>query len=460
MGAREVIRYLLGDARERLADLPDESVHCCITSPPYWGQRAYKGGPGMIGLEPTFAEHLDRLLAVFREIRRVLRKDGTCFLNYGDGYAGRWHGGGGAGLQRSNRGTRVGGHSVGMSEFKHKDLMMMPSRVATALQQPYMECRGCGHVAHESRWGRFPNGRRICPGCVKSKGFDIETPGWWLRSEVVWAKPNPMPGSARDRPTSAHEKVFLLTKAATYFYDAEAVKIPCSPNTHARRSDGKYSPAKGSDPNDRRAQGWKETRTPEEQAEIGANIRNVWTIQTRGTGTACPKCYRYGMKRIRDEWHRCPVCLHECATDDCLGHFATFPPKLVEPCILAGTSEAGCCHQCGAPWKRVVEVTYRNPGNRTNNGKLTRNSERPGFDIRLERDVTTKGFAPTCECSVVDEVPPCTVLDPFSGSGTTGLVADGLGRDAVLIEISPDYLKLARVRIRESAPMFYEESVE
>ena len=178
-------RIIVGDALERLRELPDESVHCVVTSPPYWGLRAYGGDAGMIGLEPTFDDHLANLVAVFREVRRVLRSDGTLWLNYGDSYAasgsggGAWHGG----KQGSNNGT-VHRNGKTPGEYKPKDLMMMPARVAMALQ----------------------------------------TDGWWLRSEIVWQKLNPMPESVTDRPTSAHEKVFLLTKAPRYFFDNEAVR--------------------------------------------------------------------------------------------------------------------------------------------------------------------------------------------------------------------------------------------
>ena len=175
------VRILVGDAITRLRDIPDNSVHCCVTSPPYWGLRSYKGGEGMIGLEPTFEEHLDNLLQVFREVRRVLRKDGTCFLNYGDRYAS-----GNGKMSWSASGTPVRGSErrAAVAGYKPKDLMMMPARVALALQAD----------------------------------------GWWIRTENIWAKPNPMPESATDRPTSAHEKVFMLTKAANYFYDSVAVR--------------------------------------------------------------------------------------------------------------------------------------------------------------------------------------------------------------------------------------------
>ena len=159
------VRIIVGDALTELGKLPDESVHCVVTSPPYWGLRAYGGDPGMIGLEPTFEEHLANLVAVFREVRRVLRKDGCCFVNYGDRH---WPG---------------GSNNFG---WKQKDQMGMPWLVSTELMRD----------------------------------------GWYRRSPIVWHKPDPMPESVTDRPTNAHEMLFLLTKAARYFYDAEAVRVP------------------------------------------------------------------------------------------------------------------------------------------------------------------------------------------------------------------------------------------
>lgn len=187
----------VGDCRELLAAMPDESVHCVVTSPPYWGLRAYTGDPGMIGLEPTFDEHLENIVAVFREVRRVLRKDGTCWLNYGDAYAndGKWGGSTGGKHAKAMHGKQRGlGREKVKTGFKPKDLMMMPARVAMALQAD----------------------------------------GWWLRSEIVWHKSNPMPESCQDRPTMAHDKVFLLAKSTTYFYDIEAVKEPVSGTANAR----------------------------------------------------------------------------------------------------------------------------------------------------------------------------------------------------------------------------------
>ena len=349
----------VGGALDRLRKLPSDSIHCCVTSPPYWGLRAYGGDEGMIGMEPTFDEHLASLVAVFDEVRRVLRPDGTFWLNVGDAYAG---GGSGASSQKqtTNRGSYFEG-PTDQAGAKAKDLMMMPARIALALRAD----------------------------------------GWWLRSEIIWHKPNPMPESVTDRPTSAHEKLFLFSKSPKYFYDAAAVRTPALPVSVARVAQGVEhqagsNRAHGGTKNMKAAVGrplvdkqrghsrrhdgfndkWDQM-TKEEQQSMGANLRNVWSIPTAG---------------YRD------------------AHFATFPPAVVEPCIEAGTSAKGVCAECGAPL--------------------------------------------TCACDTDTEPVPATVLDPFGGSGTVGLVADRLQRDAVLIEINADYAAMAYDRIRDDDPMF------
>lgn len=340
------VEIIVGDCRDKLREMPDESVHCCVTSPPYWGLRDY-GVAGMIGLEDTFGDWLTAMVEVFGEVRRVLRKDGTLWLNVGDAYASqggdRDYGSSDNGVGRhdnprfrpgsgradgvvDSRGQRNRNGIVGSHGLKPKDLLMMPARTALALQQE----------------------------------------GWWLRSEIIWAKPNPMPESVTDRPTSAHEKLFLLTKSSRYFYDAEAVRevaaYPDGPNA----PDAIKSPYwQGFTRRATISENRKDLPGPtysRHRAAIpggqslterqGRNLRNVWNIATAPFPEA---------------------------------HFATFPPALVEPCIKAGCLAGG------------------------------------------------------------------TVLDPFGGSGTTGLVSDRLGRDAVLIELNPEYAEMARRRIDQDA---------
>ena len=386
------VQVLQGDAREALCTLPENSVHCCITSPPYWGLRSYGGDEGMIGLEPTFEEHLANLVAVFREVRRVLRNDGTVFLNYGDSYTS------------GNRATWQSGASKNMGHciqddiprpntpygLKPKDLIMMPSRVAMALQAD----------------------------------------GWWLRSEIVWHKPNPIPESVTDRPTSAHEKLYLLSKAAQYFYDAEAVRVAMQPQSIAQLNQSTFDSQTGG-PKDTKTGNRSHRKTLENLKANGgtsSNLRNVWTIATHSFKEA---------------------------------HFATFPPALVEPCIKAGTSAHGVCGECSAPWAREVdaEIEYTQKTHNVHGCRiepLNHGSDRADRHVAGRKRVTTTGWSPSCTCNAA--VVPATVLDCFAGAGTTGLVADRLGRDAVLIEINAEYADMARERLVSDSPLFVQVS--
>jgi len=315
------IQIIEGDCRDMLATLPAQSVHCCVTSPPYFGLRDY-GVDGQIGLEPTPDAFVTELVAVFQEVRRVLRDDGTVWLNLGDSYASAWPApnnrrniidqpmsGGKRGPQRQSK-----LHGC----LKEKDLMGIPWRVAFALQAD----------------------------------------GWYLRQDIIWHKPNPMPESVTDRCTKAHEYVFLLSKSARYFYDADAIAEPAIYSGITGMDGSGFKPPQ--DFNGKHS-GGSETLPPRKRVEgqdAGTrNARSVWTIATQPFKEA---------------------------------HFATFPPDLAERCIKAGCPIGG------------------------------------------------------------------TVLDPFGGAGTTGLVADRLQRNAVLIELNPAYADIARRRIEGDAPLFSE----
>ena len=383
------VRVLQGNASEVLRTLPENSVHCCITSPPYWGLRSYGGDEGMIGLEPIFDEHLANLVAVFRELRRVLRNDGTVFLNYGDSYTS------------GNRATWRSGASENKGHciqddmprpntpygLKPKDLIMMPARVAMALQAD----------------------------------------GWWLRSEIIWHKLNPMPESVKDRPTSAHEKMFLLSKAARYFYDAEAVRVAMQPQSIARLNQSTFDSQTGG-PKDTKTGNRSHRKTLENLKANGgtsSNLRNVWTIATHSFKEA---------------------------------HFATFPPALVEPCIKAGTSARGVCGECGAPWAREVEKKFKPQREGDSRAHIPGKEMGQGWEgtPRGTTETSTTGWSPSCNHDA--PTVPATVLDPFAGSGTTGLVADKLGRDAILIEINAEYADMARERIVSDSPLFVQVS--
>ena len=253
-----MIRLLAGDCRDVLAALPADGVQCVVTSPPYYALRSYLDASHPdkhreIGSEPTPDDYLATMVAVFREVRRVMRPDATCWVNMGD-------------------------------SFRDKQLLMMPARLALALQAD----------------------------------------GWWVRSDIIWHKPNPMPESVTDRPTSAHEHVFLLTKSARYYYDADAVRevSDASEASKARYAYGRYEGNGDAKRFERSGKPDYLTVDGNNYGQSGRNLRNVWTIATAPYGEA---------------------------------HFATFPPALAERCIKAGTSERGCCGQCGKPWVRVVE---------------------------------------------------------------------------------------------------------
>jgi DNA modification methylase len=262
----------------------------------------------------------------------------------------------------------------------------------------------------------------------------LQEDGWILRSPIIWNKPNPMPESCTDRPTSAHEHVFLLTKRARYFYDSDAIAEPALQPVGEERRTGQGKK------DELRATGIRNnngTSTSILGSNQGAPIRacrNVWTIAT----------------------HAFPA-----------AHFATYPPALVERCIRAGTSERGCCAACGAPWVRQTSVSYTDAGNGNNNMKRKGGgdyeaamSSRP-YEVRKLKDVETLGWAPSCTCDLQDgnkafpDPPvPCTVLDPFLGSGTTALVADRLQRHCIGIDLSLTYADLARNRVTDDCPLF------
>lgn len=299
------VRIVLGDCRARLAEIPDASVHCCVTSPPYFGLRDY-GHAGQIGLEATPADFVAEMVEVFREVRRVLRDDGTLWLNLGDSYnaqPGQRKVTDQPGAKQATSAGSIGAPSRSVESLKPKDLIGIPWRVAFALQAD----------------------------------------GWYLRQDIIWSKPNPMPESVNDRCTKAHEYVFLLSKSARYHFDAAAI---AEVGGGGGRFNGSPTYAAG----DRQDAG----RRDESQVDT-RNKRSVWHVATQGYTGA---------------------------------HFATYPPELIEPCILAGCPKGG------------------------------------------------------------------TVLDPFGGAGTTGLVADRLGRNAVLIELNPEYADIARRRLEADAGMF------
>ena len=431
------IKILKGDCLETLKSLDEQSINTCVTSPPYWGLRDYGTGewvggdpdcPHMrttkiskdtatghkamyeqgnvvgdaiykskcpkcgsvrkdkqLGLEETPEEFVENLVRVFKEVKRVLRDDGTVWLNLGDSYYNYRPGKGQALSKQSvsntdqdlpqdcaRRGNKIAG-------LKEKDLVGIPWRVAFALQAD----------------------------------------GWYLRQDIIWHKPNPMPESVRDRCTKSHEYIFLLSKNPKYYYDNEAIKEDAK--SAGKKSDG----FKG-------RQGGAEYHATsggigsEEKIYNKKNKRSVWTITTKPYKEA---------------------------------HFATFPTELIEPCVLAGCPEE-ICVDCGKPYKRVMQKPKqleieRNKrsglDDRKVGGVLDKyNRENPPIDLGLQKQ---------CDCQT-NETKGGTVLDPFGGSGTTGLVASKHNRNAVLCELNEGYIDIAEKRLNDGFDIFSSDGLE
>ena len=447
-----VWKVMQGDVRNKLAELPEKSVQCVVTSPPYWGLRDYGLPPsvwggdencehewgkqikerkrgslhganaqagntlkgvsgtelkqgqfcqkcgawlGCLGLEPTPEMFVANLVEVFKGVWRVLRDDGVLWLNLGSSYAGSGKAGSNPEHQRRHtqfgqkeRKERLGAPmSAKAIGYKPKDLIPIPWLVAIALQKD----------------------------------------GWCLRSDIIWHKPNPMPESVTDRPTKAHEYIFLLTKNQKYFYDADAIREPLSEQRAAqagqhidpgniaskRREQIEHDKARGSGGH---FDGHKWKMNP-----LGRNKHSVWTVATQPYPEA---------------------------------HFATFPPRLITPMVLAGTSPKAC-EKCGAPWERVVEkekVGYKEYKNRKKVGLCGKDRDDGGLIMskghtgRYDVASTTTGWQPTCSCEN-EGTGRCVVLDPFAGSGTTLHVAEHYGRDSIGIELNPEYVKLIEKRM-------------
>ena len=377
---------LVGDCREKLASLGDGSINCCVTSPPYYGLRDY-GSASQIGLEDTPDAFVNQLVSVFREVRRVLRDDGTLWLNLGDSYAGSGKGGNPeAGKQATNKGSQTVRVLYGETGKTARE-----AAVTNVTRKTWRAGAGRADGEVDERGQRNRNGIGAVAD-IKAKdligipwmvAFALRADGWYLRQDIIWHKPNPMPESVQDRCTRAHEYVFMLSKSARYFYDADAISEDAIypgdlgllrrpdgddlPNVAAYAKSVRTRQAAKRTLDKQRGHGRRhagfndrwDAMERDEQCSGTRNKRSVWTVATRPYAEA---------------------------------HFATYPPALIEPCILAGCPVGG------------------------------------------------------------------KVLDPFGGAGTTGLVADRLGRNAVLIELNPEYAELARHRIQDDAGLFAQVS--
>jgi DNA modification methylase len=306
-----------GDCLQTLKTLESESVHTCVTSPPYFGLRDY-GHDGQIGLEETPEAFVTQLVEVFREVRRVLRKDGTLWLNLGDSYA----------------------RQAGDDSTKNPDSGLKTGRTGRAKE---LFQTGCNKPPQ----GLKPKDLIGIPWRV---AFALQADGWYLRQDIIWHKPNPMPESVKDRCTKAHEYIFLLSKSPKYYFDADAIKEPCSENNvnDFLKRKTLNNNGKGKGTYDEARPDLTRSRECHMPKDFKRNRRSVWTVTTKPFKGA---------------------------------HFATFPPDLIEPCVIAGAPVGG------------------------------------------------------------------TVLDPFSGAGTTGLVSAIHGRNYIGCELNPEYAEMSKTRI-------------
>ena len=476
-------RVIQGDCVEGMKTLPDECVHTVITSPPYYGLRdygtasweggdsecnhtismdtkwndpkrgtsvlrpevAHRGGSAntchkcgatridqQIGLEETPDQYVSRLVEVFREVRRILRKDGTLWLNLGDSYAG--HNSRASNNGRAGYGNPREGIVTRISEgLKPKDLIGIPWRVAFALQAD----------------------------------------GWWLRQDIIWHKPNPMPESVNDRCTKSHEYIFLLSKSKDYYYDNVAIHEPIKDVSALRM-------LRGVSDNHKHIDG-APGQTPHSMNQPRLNVRKQFDNTMGGGGTSFIGHSGYKkadgtimIKETRNKRSVWTVTTKPYAD----AHFAVFPPKLIEPCVLAGTSEYGCCNDCGAPRERVTgrscakcNAFIPNQGkecpackfankewkdNRVNNSSLRAGeSDTVGSLVARKTDLTPtsieNGWKPTCTCET-NLTKPCVVFDPFTGSGTTALVAMEHNRHFIGTELNPEYVALIEKRLSAVQP--------
>lgn len=384
------VRILVGDCREKLAEMSDQNFRCCVTSPPYYNLRDYQA-EGQIGLEETPDAYVAELVSVFRDVRRVLADDGTLWLNLADSYAGSW-GAQSRGGAPSDRSTLKGNGHVGggpkLKSLSSVQIAAAPKRARTGtVRQPGLKPKDL-------------------IGIPWSVAFALRDDGWWLRSAIIWAKPNGMPGSQEDRCTSSYETVFMLSKSASYWSDFDAIKTPPRESTlvrtaqdtqaqagsHRANGGGKTNgPVKAvgglsGSPHGRHALGeavpLKERRSDKQRGHSRkhAGFNERWDAMEKAEQQAKPAM-------MRDVWFVSPASFSG-------DHFAVMPDEVARRCILAGCPYGG------------------------------------------------------------------TVLDPFGGVGTTAMVADRLGRDAVMIELNPKNAETARKRLEGDAGMFAAVEVE
>lgn len=487
-----VSSVLHGDALTVLKGLADECIHCAVTSPPYYGLRNY-GVDGQIGLEETPEQYVQKLVEIFHVLKRVLRSDGTFWLNIGDSYAGSGKG---------------------------------PSN---SISRP-CQCMSDGSLAG----GAAPTSWMKVPESCKPKdligipwmlAFALRADGWYLRSDIPWIKRNSMPSSVRDRPASSIEHIFLFSKSG----DALFWTHPEKSNGMRTRPDPDYVYTNRVTKEQTRTppENWKDLLANDDEDEDGEGNRigvKLWTRRNLWDGHAYYYDYvatmqpssesynkdkrprgkirqtvnvnskypdegqfkkqdhtgnetytgfnaRYedsgnGLRYMRDSdfffrtWQGLlhnedgePIAMVVNPRGYKGAHFACFPVQLVEPMILAGTGEKGVCPECGAPWIRVTEKGEFTCQSWGEHPKIQEAVGGVGatscFKSGGTQEILTVGWKPSCSCSRQDPV-PAAVLDPFSGSGATGVACQWHGRDYVGIELNPDYCNLQHQRLKEN----------
>jgi DNA modification methylase len=472
-----------GDALDVLRTLESESIQCVITSPPYYSLRAYGTDPkvwggdpehahewgdasqltvggkrgdtkvrwqhtgtgvsgherlapasacpcgawrGELGSEPTPALFIEHLVMIFDEVKRVLRPDGTCWVNLGDSYAG------------SGKGPT--GHNGIGDQGQRQGFVNGNAAAAMHVRRGFGGGEQSTSGAHGRTAGIPAKNLLLIP---ERFSIAMQDAGWIVRSRVAWCKTSAMPESVRDRPTSAWEHIFMFSRSPRYYYDAEAVRQPHAEETlrsfgipkpnsraygHAAHQDGSGQVAAG---------GYGATQQKHGQGRIinpaGANLRNFWLLGPEPSS---------------------------------LNHYAAFPTEIPKRCILAGTSERGACPACGSPWVRIsgrdVEPLHVDASSLDRYGTGDHGVHRKvGGQYQKWLDAHPKrtlDWQPSCPCPPADPV-PCVVLDPFAGTFTTCLVADRLGRDSIGIDLSPAYCEIGRKRIESDAPLMAEPVV-
>lgn len=378
------------DCRETAKKLPTNFLDMIVTSPPYYNLRDY-GHESQMGLEQTPEDYVAAMVQLFADLRPALKDTGTLWINIGDTYA-------------TTGGARTGPQAM------------------------HASCRKYGK-AHTSELQRRRNHslyekikQKDLIGIPWMLAFALRADGWYLRQDIIWNKPNPMPESVADRCTKSHEYIFLLSKSEKYYFDNEAIKeaATSADGSHQTKAKGEF-------------EGKNKFNTGNEAFRsivTRRNKRSVWTVATKPFNGA---------------------------------HFAVYPHELIAPCIMAGTSDKGNCKTCGGPWERILEpvinvghtgqteTAYDEQSTSGRLAKLRQAAREMGMEYTSEKK--TVGWRPTCSC-VENEPAPALVFDPFMGSGTTASVAKSLGRNYLGCELNPDFLKVCEERLRKELGLF------